>query len=154
MSKCITAVTLDDNVIRYHNSEIRYERETAITDLLEKNHFVPLSVAKGSYNLHLSAIEERLNMNIECAETSEKLDIPISMQSFRRLMKDYFLIWESYSAAMRGATVEQLEAIDMGRRALHNEGAELLMRQLQGKVEMDFDTARRLFTLICVLHIK
>jgi uncharacterized protein (UPF0262 family) len=150
----IVAVTLDDSVIRYHNIEIRYERETAITDLLAENRFEPIGAPPGPYVLHMAAVDDRLQLTIEPQAGGDALVLPVGMQSFRRLMKDYFLIWESYSEAMRGATAEQLEAIDMGRRALHNEGAELLMRVLSGKVAMDLDTARRLFTLICVLHIK
>ena len=154
MTGHLSAVTLDANILRYHNIEIRYERETAIRDLLEANQFQPESLPPGSFALHLTSQDDRLLMEITADADGAQASIPISLLSFRRVMKDYFLIWESYGAAMRGATAEQLEAIDMGRRALHDEGAALLLRQLQGKVALDHATARRLFTLLCVLQIR
>ena len=150
----IHALTLDSN-IRYSDPAILQEREMAVTDLLRENVFV-LKDAKlpAPYALHLSAAEQRLLMDIRSGEEENPLRIQISLQPFRRLIKDYFLVWESYAEAIRSATPERLEAIDMGRRGLHNEGAELLSKQLAPSAEIDFDTARRLFTLICVLHIK
>lgn len=150
----IYALTLDGN-IRYSDPAIQQEREMAITDLLREHHFALKNLAlPAPYAIHLSAAEQRLLMEITSKEGGEALRIQISLHPFRRLIKDYFLIWESYAEAIRNATPERLEAIDMGRRGLHNEGAELLVKQLEQSVEIDFDTARRLFTLLCVLHIK
>jgi uncharacterized protein (UPF0262 family) len=150
----IHTLTLDGN-IRYSDPAILQEREMAVTDLLRENVFILKNADLSSpYALHLSAAEQRLLMEITSQQSSDSLKLQISLHPFRRLIKDYFLIWESYAEAIRNATPERLEAIDMGRRGLHNEGAELLIKQLEQSVEIDFDTARRLFTLLCVLHIK
>ncbi len=152
----IQALTLDDRTIHYRDPAIGYERESAIADLLRENVFtLKNNELPAPYWVHLSAIENRLALDIaSVAEQNPPTRIQISMQPFRRLIKDYFMVWESYGEAIRGGTPERLEAIDMGRRGLHNEGAEVLVHQLENNVTLDFDTARRLFTLICVLHIK
>lgn len=156
MNRSIYALTLDDHTIRYHDPVIQQERQTAITDLLRENVFtLKDKTAPAPYWLHLSAVETRLVLDVACVEHKQPSNrLQISLQPFRRLIKDYFMVWESYGEAIRSGTPERLEAIDMGRRGLHNEGAELLAHHLEHSVIVDFDTARRLFTLICVLHIK
>ncbi len=155
MSKDIHAVTLDMATMRYHNPEIKYEREAAIRDLLRENKFVIKGANPPPYHLHLGMVEGQLQLhlydmsNIELCHT-----LTVSMDPFKRLIKDYFIIWESYSEALKTASPEKLQAVDMGRRAIHDEGASLLQKRLQAEVEVDFPTLRRLFTLICVLHIK
>ncbi len=152
----IIQVTLDEATIRYRNPEIKHEREMAITDLLYQNHFIPATLAgKGPYALHLSAVDQKLFMSVQCVEHSDSAQtIILSMRSFRKLIKDYFMMWEAYSAGIRTHTPEKLQALDMGRRAIHNEGAELLIKMLATDAEIDFNTARRLFTLICILHLN
>ncbi len=150
----ISRVTLDGN-IRYSDPAILQEREMAITDLLRENVFTLTNTALAApYALHLSAAEGRLMLDIASESDPAPTRIQISLQPFRRLIKDYFMIWESYAEAIRTANPERLEAIDMGRRGVHNEGAEMLQKQLAAGVVIDFCTARRLFTLLCVLHIK
>ncbi len=151
----ITAVTLDGN-IRYSDPAIQQEREMAINDLLRENTFIVQGgELPAPYWLHLSAQESRLALDVACVEKQQDpTRFQVSLQPFRRLIKDYFLIWESYAEAIRTATPERLEAVDMGRRAVHDEGAEMLAKQLKPNIEVDFPTARRLFTLLCVLHIK
>src|SRR5262249_290419 len=131
---------------------IEQEREVAMRDLLEQNHFEPVGSPGGPYDLHLCIVESRLVFDIRVDDKDHKKVI-LSLTPFRRVIKDYFMICESYYNAVRDAPA-QIEAIDMGRRGLHNEGAALLRERLAGKIEMDNDTARRLFTLICVLHFK
>lgn len=152
----IHALTLDSRTIHYRDPAILHEREMAITDILRENTFTPKQVELcAPYRLRLSAGENRLAFDIVGATQAQPaVRVQISLLPFRRLIKDYFLIWESYDDAIRSGTPERLEAIDMGRRALHNEGAELLMQQLIPHATTDLNTARRLFTLICVLHIK
>lgn len=155
-ARSIHALTLDDRTIHYRDPAIGHERSSAIADLLRENVFSLRDVSlEAPYWLHLSAIDNRLALDVASVEaTQPAARIQISLQPFRRLIKDYFMVWESYGEAIRGGTPERLEAIDMGRRGLHNEAAELLVQHLAHHVEVDFNTARRLFTLICVLHIK
>lgn len=155
ITRHIHALTLDGN-IQYRDQAIQQEREMAINDLLRENTFILQSgELLAPYRLHLSAQENRLALDIACVENQQTpIRFQVSLQPFRRLIKDYFLIWESYAEAIRAATPERLEAIDMGRRAVHDEGAELLTKQLNPTIMVDFPTARRLFTLLCVLHIK
>lgn len=152
----IAELTLDEATIRYRNPEIAHEREMAITDLLHHNAFRPLNMKEsGPYKLHISAVDQRLFMSVKpVEEEAEDYTIILSMRGFRKVIKDYFLIWEAYSAGLSTHTPEKLQALDMGRRAVHDEGAELLKTSLRQEVELDFDTARRIFTLICILHIK
>jgi uncharacterized protein (UPF0262 family) len=151
----IATLTLDGN-IHYRDPAVRLEREMAISDLIRENVFVlKQEDLPAPYWVHLSAQENRLMLDIASVEEKrEALRFGLSLAPFRRLIKDYFLIWESYAEAIQSATPERLEAIDMGRRGVHNEGAELLQKQLLPGIETDFPTARRLFTLLCVLHIK
>ena len=151
----IVHVTLDEQTVVRRKPEVEHERAVAIFDLLEENEFCPCDHADdGPYHLHLSIEDNRLIFDIrrESDEALSKVTLPLT--TFRTIVKDYFLICESYYNAIKRSTPSQIEAIDMGRRGLHNEGSELLRERLAGKVEMDLQTARRLFTLICVLHIR
>jgi uncharacterized protein (UPF0262 family) len=148
------AVTLDERSVVRRTREIEQEREIAIYDLLEGNDFHPAGSAGGPYHLHLGVEENRLVFDIRLEDESEHGRIMLSLTPFRRMIKDYFLVCESYFKAIRNAPPSQIEALDMGRRGLHNDGSQLLQTRLAGKIDVDFDTARRLFTLICVLHLK
>lgn len=150
----LTAVTLDQESIGASSRDIEHERAVAIYDLLEANRFAPVGHAGGPYALHISIAESRLVFDIRLSDGSPVIAHGLSLTPFRRIVKDYFLICDSYFNAIRTSTPTQIEAIDMGRRGLHNEGSELLIERLKEKVELDFDTARRLFTLVCVLHWK
>lgn len=150
----LMAVTLDERSVVRRTREIEQEREIAIYDLLEGNDFHPAGSAGGPYHLHLGVEENRLVFDIRLEDESEHGRIMLSLTPFRRMIKDYFLVCESYFKAIRNAPPSQIEALDMGRRGLHNDGSQLLQTRLAGKIDVDFDTARRLFTLICVLHLK
>ena len=150
----ISAIVLDEKSVVKRTPEIEQEREVAISDLLEANHFKPRGAGAGPYRLALSVKENRLVFDISLVSGQRVGRILLSLAPFRRIVKDYFLICDSYYKAIRAAPPSQIESLDMGRRALHNEGTELLMKRLSGKIETNFDTARRLFTLICVLHLK
>ena len=153
-SYCIRNIALDEGTLVKRTREIEREREIAIHDLLAQNYFQPKDSSGGPYHLALAIAENRLVFDIRLADGSEHGHIMLSLTPFRRVVKDYFLICESYYAAVHDGRGAQIESIDMGRRGLHDDGAKLLRERLKGKVEMDFDTARRLFTLICVLHLK
>ncbi len=146
-------VVLDDASIGRATPDVEHERAVAIFDLLEENSFAPANDEMGGpYRLTLSVAESRLVFNV-ARESGEPVAIHmLSLTPFKRVIKDYFLICESYYEAIRSASPSHIEAIDMGRRGLHNEGSQTLQDRLAGKIEVDFDTARRLFTLICVLH--
>jgi uncharacterized protein (UPF0262 family) len=154
----IIDVTLDERTILWRSADIEQERRIAIFDLLEENHFAPLRVHAdgyaGPYKLHLSVQEGRLVLEIRRADGSHLETIVLGLGRFRRPIRDYFAICDSYYQAIRSATPQQIETVDMARRGIHNQAAELLKERLEGKIEVDFDTARRLFTLLCVLHIK
>jgi len=150
----LVGVELDEKSIARASADVEHERATAIWDLIEENSFAPVGNDGGPYRLRLGIVENRLAFEIT-EETGAPVAIHLlSLTPFRKIVKDYFLICESYFAAIRTATPSQIEAIDMGRRGLHNDGSHVLMDRLAGKVEIDFDTARRLFTLICALHWK
>jgi uncharacterized protein (UPF0262 family) len=145
-------VELDETIGR-STPDVEHERAVAIFDLIEENSFAPVGDdGHGPYRLKLSLAEQRLVFAIARENGEAVVTHILSLTPFRRIVKDYYLICESYYAAIRTSTPSQIEAIDMGRRGLHNEGSETLMKRLDGKIEIDFDTARRLFTLICVLH--
>ncbi|WP_295808740.1 UPF0262 family protein [uncultured Nitratireductor sp.] len=145
-------VELDESVGR-GTPDVEHERAVAIFDLVEENSFKPVGDADaGPYKLKLSLVEARLVFAISRENDEPVVTHILSLTPFRRIVKDYFLICESYYDAIRSATPSQIEAIDMGRRGLHNEGSQTLMDRLKDKIEVDFDTARRLFTLVCVLH--
>lgn len=151
----IVHVTLDERTVVRRKPEVEHERAVAIFDLLEDNEFVCCDHADaGPYHLHLSIEDNRLILDIRRDTDDELVRVSLPITPFRTIVKDYFLICESYYAAIKKSSPAQIEAIDMGRRGLHNEGSELLRERLAGKVEMDLQTARRLFTLICVLHIR
>jgi len=150
----LVKVTLDEGSIGRSSQDIEHERAVAIYDLLEDNSFAPLDHDGGPYALHLSIAENRLVFDIRNEDGTPVMAHLFSLTPLRRIVKDYFLICDSYYKAIRTSTPSQIEAIDMGRRGLHNEGSELLMERLKEKIAVDFDTARRLFTLICVLHWK
>jgi uncharacterized protein (UPF0262 family) len=150
----IGAILLDEKSVVKRSPEVEQEREVAISDLLENNLFKPKGAAGGPYRLALSVKENRLVFDIARDSGQRVGRILLSLAPFRRIVKDYFLVCDSYYKAMRTAPPSQIESLDMGRRAVHNEGTELLIKRLNGKIETDFDTARRLFTLICVLHLK
>ena len=150
----LVAVTLDEESIGRAGSDVEHERAVAIYDLLEENTFSPAGKAKGPFKLHLSITGSRLVFDIRRSNGAPVMAHLLSLSPLRRIVKDYYLICDSYYAAIRTATPERIEAIDMGRRALHDEGSKLLMERLKRKVTVDFETARRLFTLICVLHWK
>ena len=150
----IIDIRLDQGSIVRWSREVDHERQVAIFDLLENNSFALVDGFSGPYRIELSLREANLILDISNENGSERADISLSMRPFRKLIKDYFLICESYFEAIRTATPSRIEAIDMGRRGLHNDGAALLIDALSGKIELDEETARRLYTLICVLHIR
>jgi uncharacterized protein (UPF0262 family) len=150
----LVAVTLDETSIGRSGPDIEHERAVAIYDLIEQNSFCPVDHDGGPYALQLSMAENRLVFDIRLADGTPVTAHLLSMTPFRKIVKDYFMICDSYYAAIRTATPDRIEAIDMGRRGLHDEGSNVLMDRLKDKVTVDFDTARRLFTLICVLHWK
>jgi uncharacterized protein (UPF0262 family) len=149
----ICAIALDEKSVVRRTPAIEQEREVAISDLLEKNRFKPRGSSTGPYRLALSVKENRLVFDIALEEGARVERVLLSLSPFRRIVKDYFLICDSYYKAIRTAPPSQIESLDMGRRAVHNEGTALLLKRLNGKIETDFETARRLFTLICVLHL-
>lgn len=153
----LTAITLDQGSIRRSNPNVAHEREVAIYDILDHNHFAVDGRDDGPYALNLGLVEDRLVFQIT-GEASTDAATPavhmLSLTPFRRIIKDYFLVCESYYQAIRTAPPSKIQAIDMGRRGLHDEGSRILMERLKGKVDVDHDTARRLFTLICALHWK
>jgi uncharacterized protein (UPF0262 family) len=145
-------VELDESIGR-STPDIEHERAVAIFDLIEENSFQPANDdGNGPYKLKLSLIDSRLVFAISREDDSPVVTHILSLTPFRRIVKDYFMICESYYEAIRTSSPSQIEAIDMGRRGLHNEGSQTLMDRLAGKIDVDFDTARRVFTLVCVLH--
>lgn len=145
-------VELDESIGR-STPDVEHERAVAIFDLVEDNSFTPVNdTGAGPYRLRLSLAESRLVFAIARENGEQVATHILSLTPFRRIVRDYHMICESYYAAIRSATPSKIEAIDMGRRGLHNEGSQTLMERLAGKIEVDFATARRLFTLVCVLH--
>jgi uncharacterized protein (UPF0262 family) len=147
----LVAVSLDAASIGRAPPDIEHERAIAVYDLVEENSFA-LKDHPGPYRLGLSLVEKRLIFDISSESGDRLMTHALSMTPFRRIVKDYFLICESYYEAIRTGSPSRIEAIDMGRRGIHDEGAQILIERLEGKVDCDFDTARRLFTLVCVLH--
>jgi uncharacterized protein (UPF0262 family) len=150
----LTAITLDEQSVVQRSRAIEQEREVAIYDLLEANLFKPDGSAGGPYHLTLSVEETRLALDIALEDGTAHGKVLLSLAPLRKTVKDYFLVCENYYKAIRTAPPHQIEALDMARRALHDEGARELQVRLEGKVETDFDTARRLFTLVCVLQMR
>ena len=147
----LVAVELDDSIGR-GSPDVEHERAVAIFDLVEDNMFQPAGDERGLYRLQLSLAERRLVFDIAGEDAAPVAVHILSLTPFRRVIRDYFLICDSYYEAIRSSTPSQIEAIDMGRRGIHNDGSDLLRERLAGKIELDMDTSRRLFTLICVLH--
>ncbi|MBB4124096.1 UPF0262 family protein [Martelella radicis] len=147
----LSDVVLDESIGRA-SPDVEHERAVAIFDLLEENHFHPVGHPGGPYKLTLSIIEKRLIFDITLENGDKVATHILSLTPFRRIVKDYFMICESYYEAIKTASPSKIEAIDMGRRGIHNEGSQTLQDRLKGKIELDFDTARRLFTLFCVLY--
>ena len=154
----IAKIDLDEETIIWRNADIEQERRIAIFDLIEENTFTPLRAvergASGPFHLRLAVRDGRLLLTICDMEGQTLEELLLGLARFRRPIRDYFAICDSYYQAIRKATPGEIETIDMARRGVHNRAAELLVERLEGKIETDFATARRLFTLICVLHIK
>jgi len=150
----LVAVNLDEETIGRSNPDIEHERQVAIYDLLERNSFAPAGHDGGPYVLNLSITGSRLAFDIRQQDGKPVVAHLLSLSPLRRIVKDYYTICDSYYQAIRTATPDKIEAIDMGRRGVHDEGSRILMERLKGKVTLDMGTARRLFTLLCVLHWK
>jgi uncharacterized protein (UPF0262 family) len=150
----LVALTLDEKSISRSSPDVEHERAVAIYDLLEDNDFAPVGEERGPFRLHLSIAERRLVFDVSGEDGRRIVAHLLSLTPFRRIVKDYFTICDSYYQAIRTATPDRIEALDVGRRALHDEGSHILQERLRRKISVDFDTARRLFTLICVLHWK
>jgi len=148
----IIDIVLDEESVARRSPEVEHERAVALFDLIEENDFA-LVGTPGPYRLRIGIFEQRLVFDVRDAHDNKLRDIVLSLTPFRKVVKDYFLVCESYYAAIKKLSPSQIEALDMGRRGLHNEGSDLLRERLDGKIEIDLDTARRLFTLICALHI-
>ena len=153
-SRRIADIVLDEESVARRSPEVEHERAVALFDLIEENDFHLVGGEPGPYHLRVGIFEQRLVFDVRDEGDRKLRDIVLSLTPFRKVVKDYFLICGSYYAAIKKLGPSQIEALDMGRRGLHNEGSELLRERLAGKIEVDHDTARRLFTLICALHIK
>jgi uncharacterized protein (UPF0262 family) len=150
----IVDIRLDAASIVRWSREVEHERQVAVFDLLERNSFELVGGFAGPYRVELALREANLIFRVDDEEGVQRCEVALSMRPFRRLIKDYFMICESYFEAIRSATPSRIEAIDMGRRGLHNEGADKLADVLADRIKVDAETARRLFTLVCVLHIR
>lgn len=151
----IVDIRLDETTLVRRSPEVEHERAVAIYDILEQNLFAPAGEFDGPFTLHLRVEDRRrLIFDIRDAGNGPLCAVTLPLMPFRRIVRDYFQICESYYDAIRRLSPSQIETLDMARRSLHDEGSELLMERLKDKIEVDFDTARRLFTLVCVLHIR
>jgi uncharacterized protein (UPF0262 family) len=148
----LTAINLDQASIKRANPNIEHEREVAIYDILESNTFTLEGRDDGPYTLDLSIVEDRLVFAVSQEDGTDTFTFVLSLTPLRRILKDYFLVCETYYQAIRTAPPSRIQSIDMGRRTLHDEGSRVLVERLKGKIVVDNDTARRLFTLICALH--
>lgn len=153
-SNRLIAITLDDGSIRRSSPAIEHEREVAIYDILDANSFALVGRDEGPYKLKLSVSEDRLVLTVGNESADMLVTHVLSLSPLRRIVRDYFIVCESYYQAIRTAPPSKIQAIDMGRRGLHDDGSRLLAERLDGKIALDHDTARRLFTLICALHWK
>jgi uncharacterized protein (UPF0262 family) len=148
-------VDLDESSIGSNAPEVEHERKVAIYDLLEENAFELVAGPPGPYKLGIAIVEDRLAFAVTAGDANEPNAIfLLSLNPFRKVVKDYFLICESYFEAIKSAPPAKIEAIDMARRGLHDEGSKLVIERLDGKIRMDEPTSRRLFTLLCALHWK
>ena len=150
----LCAVNFDDASIGRGTADQEHERAIAVYDLIEENSFGLPDHAGGPYQLNIALHNSKLALDIRSEAGDQIVTHILSLTPFRGILKDYFMVCESYYAAIRTSTPAQIEAIDMGRRGLHNEGAQVLSERLKGKIDIDFDTARRLFTLATALHWK
>jgi len=150
----LVEVLIDEAVPARRSADVEHERRVAIYDLIEDNHFVPSGAGDGPFVLRLSLVEGRLWFDIGNADGAPVAKIALPLQPLRGLLRDYGLVCDSYYQAIKSAPRSRIEALDMGRRGLHNEGSELLMEKLEGQIELDLDTARRLFTLIFVMQMR
>lgn len=150
----IVEITLDERSLAPANADVEHERKVAIFDLKEENFFEPIGAGHGPFELHLSYAERRLVFDVRRPNSEPLGQVHLSMTPFRKIIKDYFLLCESYFDAIRNAAPAQIETVDMARRAMHNEGSEILMERLKDKINLDLNTARRLFTLICSFHMR
>lgn len=153
-SQRIARITLDEHTVRSRSPDIENERAAAIGDLLIDNRFAPASGRAGPFEVRLAIEENRLNLRIRSLFDGSSEEVVLPIAPFRGIVRDYFMVCESYYQAIRRANLAQVEALDVGRRSLHDEGSELLRERLSDKVALDHRTARRLFTLICVLHLR
>lgn len=150
----LVSIVLDEKSIRRSNPNIDHEREVAIFDILDANTFALEGRDDGPYKLTLGIVEDRLVFSVGNETVETIVTHVLSLSPLRRLVKDYFIVCDSYYDAIRSAPPSRIQSIDMGRRALHDEGSRVLMERLKGKITLDHDTARRLFTLVCALHWK
>jgi len=148
----LIAIEIDDETLAASGPDAEHERRVAIFDLIEENSFEVVGHEGGPYALFLSLQERKLALDVRMEDGAPVRIFGLSLTPFRGVIRDYFMICESYYDAIRSSTPHQIEAIDMARRGIHNEGSELVSGRLEGKVALDFDTSRRLFTLICALH--
>jgi len=152
--KRIAEIFLDERSVISRSPQVDHERKVAIYDLLEENYFDPEGGFEGPFTLHLGIRENRLVFDVRSPADEPLVEFTLALASLRSIVRDYFQICDSYYEAIKTASPSKIEAIDMGRRGLHDEGAEILKERLAGKADIDKRTARRLFTLICVLHIR
>jgi uncharacterized protein (UPF0262 family) len=150
----IASISLDERSLARATADIEHERKVAVYDLIEENFFEPIGAGDGPFELHLSHVENRLVFDVRANGGAPLGQVHLSMTPFRRIIKDYFMLCDSYYDAIRNAAPAQIETIDMARRAMHNEGSEILRERLAEKIRLDFNTARRLFTLLCSFHMR
>ncbi|RPF71805.1 UPF0262 family protein [Aurantiacibacter spongiae] len=154
----IDTISLDEATVLARNEQIEKEREVALRDLVEENSFRPIRATgnghRGPWRVHLSVVDGMLAWHLKDRDGEDAGTIGLGLARLRRVVRDYFAICDSYYKALRRASAQEIETIDMARRGIHDRGTRHLLESLEGKVETDFETARRLFTLICVLHIK
>lgn len=150
----LIGVELDAASITRTTPDVEHERAAAIYDLIEENRFAPVGHDGGPYRLMISLVDRKLVLDVRDADGAPIVAHILSLSPLRKIVRDYFMICDSYYSAIRTATPTQIEAIDMGRRGVHDEGSQILAERLAGKIEIDHDTARRLFTLVCALHWK
>jgi uncharacterized protein (UPF0262 family) len=148
----IAKISFDERSIARRGAQFEHERKVAIHDLLEDNYFAPTGDFRGPFNLRLSVVENHLVFDVRDQADAKLTEFTLSLSSFHSIIKDYFIVCDSYFAAIKTSPPSKIEALDMGRRSLHDEGGEMLIGRLAGKLDIDQETARRLFTLICVLR--
>jgi len=153
-SERIHTIRLEQGSKKLRSAQAEHERSVAIADLLDSNVFDPLELECGPYDVVLTAEDNRLVFDIQSQHAGKHIKVALPVTPLRSVIRDYFLICESYYDALKASSCGKLEAIDMGRRGIHNEGAETLKDMLEAKITIDHATARRLFTLVCVLHLK